>query len=360
MAFRQPGNRGTSCASAASVARIPLMEPGETVRVRDQRWRVARCIGYGDTVILDVGGCDTGNRGVRAKFVLPIERVERLPVSRTPRIVRPARWRAVARLELGEAVPRIDSLRAAARANVSAIPFQLEPALAITRGLGCRMLIADDVGLGKTIQAGMIIAEALVRVPDGRTLVVCPAALRDQWLHEMEQRFGLRASILDSTTAARAPQVSPGTNPWAAHPRRHYLHRLCEAARGDSIARILDLGRRRLRRSTCAVWRFSTSGGGHRPREAVARGRDAVRHPALGRRCGVRTAVRPRRTARRAATAPVSTHAKRRRCIGGAAHQRGFECGRALPSSRCIGRSSSTRGSCARSMVTAPRAGALP
>jgi superfamily II DNA or RNA helicase len=199
------------------VARIPLIEPGETVRVRDQRWRVARCIGYGDTVILDVGGCDTGNRGVRAKFVLPIERVERLPVSRTPRIVGPARWRAVARLELGEAVPRIDSLRAAARANVSAIPFQLEPALAITRGLGCRMLIADDVGLGKTIQAGMIIAEALVRVPDGRTLVVCPAALRDQWLHEMEQRFGLRASILDSTTAARAPHVSPGTNPWAAH-----------------------------------------------------------------------------------------------------------------------------------------------
>ena len=198
------------------VTRAPLVQPGELVRIRNQRWRVARSVGYGETAILDVAGCDAANRGIRAQFVLPIERVERVPISHDPRVVRPARWRRIARLQLAEAVPRIDSLRAAARANVVVIPFQLEPALAITRGVGCRLLIADDVGLGKTIQAGLLIAEVLDRVPDGRALVVCPAGLRDQWRHELEHRFALHVTTLDSTTAARAPQAAAGTNPWAA------------------------------------------------------------------------------------------------------------------------------------------------
>jgi len=81
--------------------------------------------------------------------------------------------------------------------------FQLEPVLALVRGEGCRFLIADAVGLGKTVQAGLMIAETLARRPEGHTLVVTPAALREQWREEIDSRFGLGADILDAAGIAR-------------------------------------------------------------------------------------------------------------------------------------------------------------
>jgi hypothetical protein len=71
----------------------------------------------------------------------------------------------LARSALASATPRIDSLRTARASRFDVMPYQLEPALAVTGGLGCRMLIADDVGLGKTVQAGLIVAELLERHP---------------------------------------------------------------------------------------------------------------------------------------------------------------------------------------------------
>ena len=97
--------------------------------------------------------------------------------------------------------------------------FQLEPVLALVRGEGCRFLIADAVGLGKTVQAGLMIAETLARRPEGRTLVVTPAALREQWREEIESRFGLGADILDAAGIARlTSQLPAGINPWSVRP----------------------------------------------------------------------------------------------------------------------------------------------
>ena len=101
---------------------------------------------------------------------------------------------------------------------MSLLAFQLEPALAVTHGLASRILIADEVGLGKTVQAGLIIAEILERTPNGRVLVVAPASLRDQWHDELHARFAIDASVADSASLARAGAAWGAVNPWTGFP----------------------------------------------------------------------------------------------------------------------------------------------
>ncbi len=62
------------------------------------------------------------------------------------------------------------------------------------------LLIADEVGLGKTIEAGLVWTELRARYDMRRLLVVCPAMLREKWRHELSSRFGLDARIVDAGT----------------------------------------------------------------------------------------------------------------------------------------------------------------
>jgi superfamily II DNA or RNA helicase len=190
---------------------------GDIIRVRDERWTVRRHHQRGVIAIVDVCGRDRTNRGVRARFLLPFEPVERLPAQTAIQVVGRRRWQHQAAQVLASAMPEYDSLRILATARIEVLPFQLEPALAVVRGAASRLLIADEVGLGKTVQAGLIVAETLERHGDARVLVVCPAALRDQWSEELTVRFGLEPRRFDSMTVARlGSQVPPGVNPWAA------------------------------------------------------------------------------------------------------------------------------------------------
>ena len=193
--------------------------PGDLLRIRDQRWRVTRRVAYDDNALIETDGCDDVNRGTRACFLVPFEPVDRIAVSTRPRAVRPTRWRRIARRALGDATPGWTALRAATRARLNVVPFQLEPTLALIRGDGCRFLIADAVGLGKTVQAGLMIAEVLQRQAGARAIVVCPSGLREQWHDELRTRFELDAESLDAAGVARsAARLPGGFNPWAAHP----------------------------------------------------------------------------------------------------------------------------------------------
>ena len=196
------------------------LRAGDTVRIRDERWCVAGESSFGAISIIDVDGCDTTNHGIRARFLLPFETVDAAaPPSPPQRFVTIERWRRAARSALADAVPRWASLRAAARANLTVLPFQLEPAIAVARGDACRVLIADAVGLGKTIQAGLVIAETLARTPDARVLIVAPAGLREQWREELQSRFHARAEVLDAhRLAGIAAEVVADVNPWSIHP----------------------------------------------------------------------------------------------------------------------------------------------
>ena len=79
-------------------------------------------------------------------------------------------------------------------------PYQFKPLIKFLESPSQRLLIADEVGLGKTIEAGYILRELKARQPTSfrRVLVVCPAALRDKWRSEMERRFEERFDIYDA------------------------------------------------------------------------------------------------------------------------------------------------------------------
>jgi superfamily II DNA or RNA helicase len=191
---------------------------GDTVRVRDERWTVTGQTSGVDACILDVRGHDRSNLGARASFLLPFEIVEPLANDRSPRRVSGRKWRRLARATLSEATPTWASLRTAVAARISLLPFQLEPALAITRGLTSRILIADEVGLGKTIQAALIIAEVLARARHARVLIVAPASLKDQWQTELHERFHIDAWMADSVSLARVGREWGAGNPWTCRP----------------------------------------------------------------------------------------------------------------------------------------------
>jgi SNF2 family DNA or RNA helicase len=83
-----------------------------------------------------------------------------------------------------------------------------------------RLILADEVGLGKTIEAGLILKELRARMGAelARVLVVVPASLVSQWRFELESKFNERFVFLDGAAVARIRTERPGENPWAVEP----------------------------------------------------------------------------------------------------------------------------------------------
>jgi SNF2 family DNA or RNA helicase len=106
------------------------------------------------------------------------------------------------------------------RAGIQINAYQLEPlqkALLLPR---VNLFIADDVGLGKTIEAGLIARELLLRRKVSYIVVVCPPSVLLQWKDELETRFGLVFEILDRAYFARVRQERGyGVNPFTTHTR---------------------------------------------------------------------------------------------------------------------------------------------
>jgi superfamily II DNA or RNA helicase len=194
-----------------------MFRNGDLLTIRDSRWRVKASIPFGPSVVVQVVGCGAGNRGEQASFVLPFEPCGIAGAPR-PRVVSPRKWRHAARAALADATPHWWSLRSATRADFAILPYQLAPALAMVRGESHRFLIADAVGLGKTVQAGLMIAEAAARQHDAKAIVICPSGLRDQWRDELTRRFGLDVQTIDGASIARMTRELPSSvNPWTVH-----------------------------------------------------------------------------------------------------------------------------------------------
>lgn len=99
--------------------------------------------------------------------------------------------------------------RSFGRIAVEPRPYQLVPLLMALRQETVRLLIADDVGIGKTIEAGLIARELLDRGEIRRLTVLCPPHLVDQWQNELAERFHLRAAAVTSTSARRLERDLP-------------------------------------------------------------------------------------------------------------------------------------------------------
>lgn len=95
--------------------------------------------------------------------------------------------------------------------NIAVEPrgYQLVPLLMALRLTTVRLLIADDVGIGKTIEAGLIARELMDRGEISRLAVLCPPHLVEQWQSELETRFNLQAIALTSASAARVERDLP-------------------------------------------------------------------------------------------------------------------------------------------------------
>jgi SNF2 family DNA or RNA helicase len=127
--------------------------------------------------------------------------------------IRTLRWNCVTSTD-----PRL--FQSPFRAGIRIDAYQLEPlrkALLLPR---VNLLIADDVGLGKTIEAGLITSELLLRRRAREIIIACPPSMLQQWKEEMETRFGLIFEILDRDYIERVRQERGyGVNPWTTYPR---------------------------------------------------------------------------------------------------------------------------------------------
>ncbi|WP_327339420.1 DEAD/DEAH box helicase [Streptomyces sp. NBC_01324] len=202
---------------------------GTVIEVRDEEWlvRSSSQIRAGE-ILIEATGASELVRGHRARFLTSLDGM--------PRVLRPENTRLVhdasegfcrSRLFL-EAVlrktplPQIERRLALTEGFLlDRMDYQLRPAeKALANPLRPRLLIGDVVGLGKTLEIGILLGELIRRGRGERILVVTPAPVLEQFQHEMWTRFSLPLVRLDSVGISRIERKIPvGRNPFTYYKR---------------------------------------------------------------------------------------------------------------------------------------------
>lgn len=111
-------------------------------------------------------------------------------------------------------------LQAPFRSGAMVEHYQLEPLVRALRAPRVNLLLADDVGLGKTIEAGLVMQELFLRHRARTAIVVCPAGLTFKWQEEMAEKFGLDFTIINSETMRDVRRThGVHANPFTLFPR---------------------------------------------------------------------------------------------------------------------------------------------
>jgi superfamily II DNA or RNA helicase len=174
---------------------------GTLVRARGREW-VVLPESDGEMLILrPLGGTDDEVAGI----YLPLETVEPaqfgLPDPSQPGDFRSCRLlRDAVRLGFRSSA---GPFRSFGKIAVEPRPYQLVPLLVALRLDPVRLLIADDVGIGKTVEAALVARELLDRGEAGRLAVLCPPHLAEQWQTELAQKFHIEAALVLPSTASR-------------------------------------------------------------------------------------------------------------------------------------------------------------
>ncbi|WP_386069794.1 DISARM system SNF2-like helicase DrmD [Tahibacter sp. UC22_41] len=143
------------------------------------------------------------------------------------------RWGAVTNADRGY-------LQAPFRSGVSIEDYQLDPLVRAIDMARTNLLIADDVGLGKTIEAGLVIQEMLLRHRARTILVLCPSSLQEKWRSEMAEKFGLEFRIVDTDSLKRSRrECGLHANPWTSFPR--LIASIDWAKQGEGIRLLRDV-----------------------------------------------------------------------------------------------------------------------
>ncbi|MDO3530866.1 DISARM system SNF2-like helicase DrmD [Ralstonia pseudosolanacearum] len=206
-------------------------EPGQLVEVRRRQWVVADV----DAARLETGtpqhcvtlsSIDEDGLGEELEVVWEIEPgaqvIERAGLpwvtgqddsGMLDAFLDAVRWGAATNADRG-------FLQAPFRSGVSIEDFQLDPLVRAIDMARVNLLIADDVGLGKTIEAGLVIQELLLRHRARTVLIICPASLQEKWRVEMLEKFGLDFRVVDTDYIKRLRRERGiHANPWTSHPR---------------------------------------------------------------------------------------------------------------------------------------------
>ena len=122
--------------------------------------------------------------------------------------------------------------RSLGRISVRPRPYQFVPLIMALRLNTVRLFIADDVGIGKTIEAGMIVKELLDRGEAKRLCVLCPPHLCEQWQSELAEKFHIHAAVIRTSTIAKLERSVPIGS---SSVYRHYPHTIVsiDFAKGD-------------------------------------------------------------------------------------------------------------------------------
>lgn len=173
--------------------------PGSEVQARGLRWEVVLAERLGPQTLYRLRGLEGAVKGHEIDLLHPFEPI-------TPRVhdLRPERasplrnWLVYHQAFLLEQALGTDALLAVQPGRLRLEPYQLVPVLRAVRMSRPRLLLADGVGLGKTIEAGLVLTELIARRVAHRILIVSPAGpLLEQWKTEMSERFGLRLEVID-------------------------------------------------------------------------------------------------------------------------------------------------------------------
>lgn len=215
------------------ISTVGVPEPGQLVEVRRRRWVVADIRATGLVTderdgqhLVELVAIDEDALGESAEVIWELEPGARvlekagLPkvagfdtADRLEAFLDAVRWGAATNADRG-------SLQAPFRSGVTIEDYQLDPLVRAIDMARVNLLIADDVGLGKTIEAGLVIQELLLRHRARTVWIVCPASLQVKWQSEMQEKFGLEFRIVDTEYVRRLRRERGiHANPWTSFPR---------------------------------------------------------------------------------------------------------------------------------------------
>jgi ERCC4-related helicase len=212
---------------------VPRYAPrkGDIVRVRHRQWLVEAVVAPpadGDGTLVKLVCLDDDNQGRGVDVIWELElgakvlQPEAHGLGDTKQMDPPRHFAAYLHALKWNSVTATDAklFQSPFRAGIKLMDHQLTPlrrALSLPRA---NVFIADDVGLGKTIEAGLIAQELLLRQRIEFILIVCPASVCLQWRDEMQKKFGLHFEVMNRTFIGRRRQERGfGVNPWSTHTR---------------------------------------------------------------------------------------------------------------------------------------------
>jgi superfamily II DNA/RNA helicase len=214
--------------TTAETAEESVPRDGSLVEVRGQRWVVSDSApGSDGSTLLILQSVEDGHYGESLPVIWEVEPGRRvLPAGSLPEVT-PAgfdpperlaafldavRWSAVTSAD-------VKTLQAPLRSGVIVEEYQLEPVARAIEAPRVNLLLADDVGLGKTIEAGLVALELLLRHRAKRVMIVCPPGLMVKWQDEMAEKFGLDFTIVDSAQLNQLRRShGSAANPFRVYP----------------------------------------------------------------------------------------------------------------------------------------------